>query len=215
MTVAAVGWFGDRAVLVRVEVEPDDRLALAQLATRLRRTFPGLEVRPGLETVLVQAEEPDPTLLDRVAAAVPGADAIAPAPGDARSIEIPVTYDGVDLPAVAALLHCTVEALVAAHAGQEWSVAMMGFAPGFGYLVPVGAPALPWQRLPRHDRPRSQVPAGSVAVAAGMSAVYPESMPGGWQLIGTSPARLFDIADEHAPALLRPGDRVRFVEAGS
>ena len=89
---------------------------------------------------------------------------------------------------------------------------MMGFAPGFGYLIPIGAPLLRWDALDRRDRPRAQVPLGSVALAAGMSAVYPEPMPGGWHLIGTTTTRLFDAADLHAPTLLQPDDVVRFLE---
>lgn len=209
--MAAVGWFGDRAVLVRLEDGP----VHGHLLAHLRGVLAGLEVRPGMESVLVLAEDPDPALLDRVAEAVSGASAGVPHPSvTARTVEIPVAYDGLDLLVTAELLQCGVDALVAAHTAQEWSVAMMGFAPGFGYLVPLGPPVLPWERLPRRDRPRAQVPAGSVALAAGMSAVYPARMPGGWQLVGTSPAVLFDATDERAPTLLRPGDRVRFVEVG-
>lgn len=209
--MAAVGWFGDRAVLVRVEGDPGG----SRLLAHLREVLAGLDVRPGMESVLVLAEEPDPSLLDRVTEAVSGAGTdMSHSSGTMTTVEIPVAYDGLDLQAAAALLQCGVDALVAAHTAQEWSVAMMGFAPGFGYLVPVGPPVLPWERLPRRDRPRVQVPAGSVALAAGMSAVYPARMPGGWQLIGTSPAVLFDATDERAPTLLRPGDRVRFVEVG-
>jgi KipI family sensor histidine kinase inhibitor len=211
VTVAAVGWFGDRAVLVRVEGAPGG----GHLLAHLREALTGLDVRPGMESVLVVADEPDPSLLDRVTTAVAGARADGPrTPAATRTVEIPVAYDGLDLEVAADLLHCAVDALVAAHARQEWSVAMMGFAPGFGYLVPVGPPTLPWELVPRRDRPRAHIPAGSVALAAGMSAVYPARMPGGWQLIGTSPARLFDATDERAPTLLCPGDRVRFVATG-
>jgi allophanate hydrolase subunit 1 len=88
---------------------------------------------------------------------------------------------------------------------------MMGFAAGFGYRVPEGPWLLDWSSVARRDRPRDRVPAGSVALAAGMSAVYPEEMPGGWQLLGHTSARLFDAANASSPSLLRPSDTVRFI----
>ena len=115
-------------------------------------------------------------------------------------VEIPVDYAGADLDEVARMLGCGVDAVVAAHQAQSWSVAMMGFAPGFGYLVPEGPWLLDWSSVSRRDRPRDRVPAGSVALAAGMSAVYPEEMPGGWQLLGHTPPRLFDAATRPRPA---------------
>ena len=77
--------------------------------------------------------------------------------------------------------------------------------------MPDGRSLLDWSSVSRRDRPRDRVPAGSVALAAGMSAVYPEEMPGGWQLLGRTPARMFDAAHESAPSLLRHSDTVRFV----
>ncbi len=67
--------------------------------------------------------------------------------------------------------------------------------------------------MPRRDDPRTAVPAGSVALAAGFSAVYPSASPGGWQLIGRTAARVWDV-DRDPPALFAPGDVVRFVDAG-
>ncbi len=92
---------------------------------------------------------------------------------------------------------------------------MMGFAAGFGYLVPTGPSLLDWSAVARRDRPRDRVPAGSVALAAGMSAVYPEAMPGGWHLIGQTSVRMFDATDAGSPSLLHPGDLVRFIGSGS
>ena len=215
--ITAVTWFGDRAVHVAAP-DPDARSALL---ADLRRDFPGMDVRPGLETVLVGAPEPDSGLRARVVAWLDargvhteGAPIAGPASGATAEppVQIPVTYDGHDLRAAAEALGCSPHALVRCHVEQEWSVAMMGFAPGFGYLVPVGPARLPWGRVPRRDRPRTRVPAGSVAVAAGMSAVYPTAMPGGWLLIGTSAVTLFDVDDPVTPALLTPGAVVRFVE---
>ncbi|MCU1565187.1 MAG: urea amidolyase [Pseudarthrobacter sp.] len=98
-----------------------------------------------------------------------------------------------------------VEGVVAAHTRQVWTVAFGGFAPGFGYMVGEN------QRLevPRRSSPRTAVPAGSVALAGNYSAVYPRQSPGGWQLIGRTAARMWDLGREQ-PALAAPGDRVHF-----
>ncbi|MFM7064108.1 MAG: 5-oxoprolinase subunit B family protein, partial [Actinomycetes bacterium] len=130
---------------------------------------------------------------------------------DGEEVQVPVRYDGPDVDDVARLLGCSRQALTDAHHAQEWTVAMVGFAPGFGYLVPDGPSLLDWSSLPRRSSPRKQVPVGSVAIAAGMSGIYPTVMPGGWHLIGRTDVPMFDPADESRPALLRPGDRVRFV----
>ncbi|WP_310584869.1 carboxyltransferase domain-containing protein, partial [Deinococcus sp.] len=99
--------------------------------------------------------------------------------------------------------------LVRRHTEQEWTVAFCGFAPGFGYLRSSG-----WvSEVPRRRSPRTRVPAGSVALAGGFTGVYPRESPGGWQLIGRTELSLFDPSRTPA-ALLRPGDRVRFVNVG-
>jgi KipI family sensor histidine kinase inhibitor len=192
--------------------EPDSR---SHVATALSRALPHCDVRSGMAAVLVVAPEPDRGLLGVVDEAVAGLGASSQPPTSRATIDIPVTYRGEDLTTVADLLDCDVDAVVAAHREQSWSVAMMGFAAGFGYLVPLGRPLLPWSAVERLDRARLRVPAGSVALAAGMSAVYPEQMPGGWRLIGVTSARLFDATDDADPSLLHPGDVVRFVEAAS
>ena len=207
--VQSVGWFGDRAIAVILEA-PDNRQAVVEA---LQQALPGRLVRAGMETVLVEGLAPDASLLADVQQALAGlADGPAASTSAPTEVIIRVRYDGDDLAAVAAILGVGIDGLIAAHAEQRWTVAMMGFAPGFGYLIPVGAWSVDWSGLPRRDQPRTQVPAGSVAVAAGMSAVYPEAMPGGWHLIGRTTARLFDPMDEASPTLLHPGDSVRFVE---
>jgi KipI family sensor histidine kinase inhibitor len=187
---------------------PNDR---SEVAAYLASCLPAASVRAGMATVLVELPEPEPGLLDRVSDLLPeyrpGSMAVA---GPARTVPIAVVYDGPDLRDVARILDCSMADVVSAHTTQVWSVAMMGFAPGFGYLVPADDPQLDWSRLHRRDRPRERVPAGSVAVAAGMSAVYPSGMPGGWHLIGRTGLRVFDAADERDPSLLKPGDLVRF-----
>jgi KipI family sensor histidine kinase inhibitor len=124
-----------------------------------------------------------------------------------RTVEIPVRYDGEDLAEVAALLGMPAAEVVALHTSSPWRVAFCGFAPGFGYLV------TDHDRLtvPRRPTPRTAVPAGSVGLAAEFSGIYPRSSPGGWQLIGSTDALLWDPMAE-PPALLAPGTVVRFVD---
>ncbi len=130
-----------------------------------------------------------------------------PVPGlAAEPIEIAVRYDGPDLVAVAELTGASVDAVIAAHTGQLWTAAFIGFAPGFAYLSGENESLA----VPRRTTPRPAVPAGSVGLAAGYCGIYPRESPGGWQLIGTTSATLWD-ASLLAPALLVPGARVRFV----
>lgn len=129
---------------------------------------------------------------------------------EGRIVEIPVRYggaDGVDLQAAADELGLSAEALIARHTAPLYTVAMLGFAPGFPYLLGLD-PAL---QLPRLASPRTRVPAGSVGIGGAQTGIYPHESPGGWRLIGRTPLRLFDPERVEAPALLAPGDRVRFV----
>jgi len=135
----------------------------------------------------------------------------APLPEEAapRLHEVAARYggeDGPDLVEVARRTGLDPRRVVELHTSREYTAFMLGFMPGFAYLGPV-APAL---SLPRRATPRPRVPAGSVAIAAGLTAVYPAATPGGWHLLGRAAVRLFDpFADP--PARIRPGDRVRFV----
>ena len=126
-------------------------------------------------------------------------------------VEILVRYggvDGPDLADVANRLGRSPDSVVALHAGTTYRVFMLGFAPGFAYLG-----TLPDElSLPRRAEPRTAVPAGSVAIAARQTAVYPVATPGGWHLIGRTDERLWDPSAD-PPARLAPGDRVRFVPA--
>ena len=101
--------------------------------------------------------------------------------------------------------------MVELHSAAEYTVAFMGFAPGFPYLVAdeTARSVRPLLELGRLDTPRTEVPAGSVAVAAGYCGIYPRSSPGGWNLLGRTDAVLFD-AGRDPPALLEPGTQVRF-----
>jgi KipI family sensor histidine kinase inhibitor len=129
-----------------------------------------------------------------------------------RVVEIPVRYggeDGPDLDAVVAQAGMPPDEVVALHAAGEYSVAMLGFAPGFPYLLGLD----PRLATPRLETPRAKVPAGSVGIGGAQTGIYPRSGPGGWRLIGRTTTTLFDAARD-PPAVLSPGDRVRFVVAG-
>jgi inhibitor of KinA len=143
------------------------------------------------------------TMLDALA----GLEAVAATPG--RVVEIPVRYggqDGPDLEHVARHTRLSVDEVVALHAAGEYTVYMIGFAPGFPYLGGL-APQL---ATPRRASPRQRVPAGSVGIAGSQTGVYPLETPGGWQIIGRTAERLF-CPELDPPTLLRIGDRVRFV----
>lgn len=125
-----------------------------------------------------------------------------PAP---RTHRIPVRYDGPDLDFVASSTGLSVEEVVARHSGRRYTVDLLGFVPGFGYLGELD-PAL---HLPRREQPRPRVAAGSVAIAAAQTAIYPLDTPGGWHIIGFTSTVMFDPA-RNPPALLAPGDTVQF-----
>lgn len=122
-----------------------------------------------------------------------------------KRVEIPVRYDGPDMESVAALHGMAVERVVELHASGVYSVAFLGFVPGFAYLT--GLPEALW--TPRLAAPRKVVPAGSVGIAGEQTGVYPIATPGGWQLIGHTEAVLFDAAREPM-SLLATGDEVVF-----
>lgn len=126
-----------------------------------------------------------------------------------RIINIPVIYGGEhgpDLKSSAAELGISPKALIAAHCGQIYRVMMIGFAPGFPYIGPLP----PQLNIPRRASPRAAVPAGSVAIAAGLTGIYPTQLPGGWHILGRTPLQLFQ-ATQQPPSLLTAGDGVQFV----
>jgi KipI family sensor histidine kinase inhibitor len=162
------------------------------------------ELVPGARSVLIAAR-PGTKVLDEVRALVEAADLTRPPAANPREIVLDVRYDGEDLEEVARLTGNTVAEVVELHSGVEYTVAFTGFMPGFGYLT-----GLPKRlQLSRLDSPRTRVPAGSVGIAGEFSGVYPRSSPGGWRLLGRTDTVLFDPRAER-PALLAPGDRVRF-----
>ena len=133
-----------------------------------------------------------------------------PAGAEQQSVEIPVCYDSefaLDLAEVAKRARLSREELIHLLVSAEYRVGCVGFTPGFPYLL--GLPAE--LAMPRRATPRTEVPAGSVAIGGMQAGIYPVRSPGGWNVIGRTPRRLFD-ASSTSPSLLRAGDRVRFRE---
>lgn len=192
---------GPRAVLI--ELDSLEQVMASTAAVRAL-ALPGvIDVVPAARTLLVCHTGID---LSPVMDAVASAPAVSPA--DGPLVTIAVRYDGEDLAAVAASCELSTEEVVSLHGAVEFRVAFCGFLPGFAYLV-----GLPSQlHLPRRATPRPRVPAGAVAVAGEFASVYPSASPGGWHLLGTTDAVMWDD-DRDPPALLAPGTRVRFVPA--
>ncbi|MFH8500410.1 allophanate hydrolase subunit 1 [Streptomyces coeruleorubidus] len=194
---------GEDALLIEVSSGDEAQALHAELLRRRAEgSLSAREIVPAARTVLLDGLDAPA----RVAAELTASE-LPPAPPRAReAVEIPVRYDGPDLADVAAHWGVPEREVARIHARTEFRVAFCGFAPGFGYLT--GLP--PRYDVPRRSTPRTAVPAGSVALAGPYTGVYPRSSPGGWQLIGTTDAVLWDHARVPA-ALLSPGTRVRFV----
>jgi KipI family sensor histidine kinase inhibitor len=214
MTGPAVHVCGDTALLVEV-ADLGQVLALHETVTA-RRDGGGLaglvDAVPAACTLLLVVEGPArlPSLREELRAVL--RDWQPPEPGSPIAthgpvVPIPVRYNGPDLESVASLTGLSVDEVVQAHTGTAWTVGFGGFAPGFSYLVG-GDPRL---QVPRHDEPRTRVPAGAVGLAGAFSGIYPRPSPGGWQVIGQTDAVLWDV-DRDPPALLRPGATVQFVD---
>ncbi|MEL4175782.1 allophanate hydrolase subunit 1 [Corynebacterium bovis] len=211
--VGRTGW------LVDLADAPDPGAAVQSVAAGLRSLAADggltgvVDLVPAAETVLVtvDGDAPDPR---GVIASHWSALLATEVTAGGDEVEIPVRYDGPDLAGAAEAAGMTPAAFREWHRGTTWRAAFGGFAPGFFYLVPVAGadgstPTVP--DIPRRPTPRTSVPAGSVAVAAGYSAVYPSSSPGGWQLIGSTDAVLWDT-DRPQPNLITAGQTVRFTE---
>ncbi|MEU3458794.1 allophanate hydrolase subunit 1 [Streptomyces sp. NPDC006733] len=199
---------GDHALLVELAADGEVGAFHAELLRRRAAgSLPAVrEIVPAARTILLDG------LDDPGALAAELADWTVPplAPGAGARTEIPVRYDGPDLAEVAERWGVRPEEVPDIVGGVDFRVAFCGFAPGFAYLT-----GLPEHRhLPRRSTPRTAVPAGSLALAGPYAGVYPRSSPGGWQLIGTTDAVLWDPRREPA-ALLAPGTRVRFARVAA
>lgn len=186
------------------EVDGLDK-ALALYAALRTAALPGVvDLVPAARTVLIRLDPAvtSPAMVQRATAEL---EVGGRRRADARTVEIRVRYDGPDLAEVAERTGLSPDEVIALHTGSRWTVAFTGFAPGFGYLTG-GDPRLD---VPRRDSPRTRIPAGSVGLAGRFSGVYPSDSPGGWQLIGSTTQRMWDL-DRPEPALLVPGVEVIF-----
>lgn len=203
---------GARALLLELG---DDRAVLPAYEAIRRQVDSGRlpaprDLVPAARTILVDGVEPDEWWEAFAALEPEGPSTSDGGRVDGAPVTVPVRYDGADLDEVARQWGCDQEEVVRRHGETEFTVAFCGFAPGFAYCT--SDPALP--KVSRRDDPRTRVPAGAVGLAGRYCGVYPTAMPGGWQLIGTTTTRMFDPG-RRRPALLAPGDRVRFeVDAG-
>jgi KipI family sensor histidine kinase inhibitor len=166
-----------------------------------------VEIVPAAATVLLDGLADPAATAARIAGWTPR-PATRTTAGTGRTVEVPVRYDGADLPTVADHWGVDVSGVVRRLTDTAFRVAFCGFAPGFGYLT-----GLPEQcRVPRLATPRTRVPAGAVALAGPYAGIYPTASPGGWLLVGRTDLPLFD-PDADPPATLSPGTRVRLVPA--
>lgn len=210
-TTPVVREVGDSALLLEFDARIDpavNDLAVAAAATVRAYGLAGVrDVVAAFRSVAVFF---DPTRADASQVASALREAVAgPAPAvRGQVVQIPVVYGGEagpDLDEVAEWAGLSSAGVIARHAAQEYRVYTMGFLPGFAYLGTVDSAVA----APRRARPRVHVPRGSVGIAGSQTGVYPMTSPGGWQLVGRSHVRMFDIAREPI-SLLAVGDRVRF-----
>jgi KipI family sensor histidine kinase inhibitor len=203
---------GDHAITVELGAGVDR--AVSARVVRLHRHLRNapldgvIETLPSFRSLLVQFDprRTDPAALEEgLRAAIAG---LTTEPLPSRRWTIPVCYAAEmapDLAELAALCGMSEAQVVECQCSVVYYVYMLGFLPGYGYLGDVPEPL----RLPRRTDPRTRVPAGSLAIATGFASVYPFESPGGWHIIGRSPVTFFD-ADAAEPALLAPGDAIRF-----
>lgn len=208
---------GDAALTLELGDSIDPATSARVMAARNALLgLPGLtgitDVVPAYRSLTVHF---DPLRLDREALAQALLDAAEARPEESAPATrhvIPVRFggeSGPDLESVAEATGRTADDIVAALCALDLRVYLIGFLPGFPYMGELPE----WLRLPRRATPRTAVPAGSVAIAGSQAAVYPWQSPGGWHLLGRTMLPLFDAARPGQPALLAPGDTVRFVHA--
>jgi inhibitor of KinA len=205
---------GDSALVINLADEISDSSGLLARVLSAAATIEGaklpgvVDVTSSYESVAVFFDLPqvEPDIEDKIRVLI--ASAGVRVSGKKRRVQIPVCYDeefALDLDRVANHTSLTPDAIVTLHSSAEYTVACIGFMPGFPFLA-----GLPQQlRVPRLESPRTKVSAGSVAIANAQAGVYPLESPGGWNVLGRTPLQLFRV-NESPPTLLRPGDCVQF-----
>jgi inhibitor of KinA len=205
---------GDSALIINLADEISDSSGLLARVLSAAATIEGaklpgvVDVTSSYESVAVFFDLPqvEPDIEDKIRVLI--ASAGVRVSGKKRRVQIPVCYDeefALDLDRVANHTSLTPDAIVTLHSSAEYTVACIGFMPGFPFLA-----GLPQQlRVPRLESPRTKVSAGSVAIANAQAGVYPLESPGGWNVLGRTPLQLFRV-NENPPTLLRPGDCVQF-----
>lgn len=208
---------GDAALIVRVADDladnPEAQLRAVLTTTeriRAAKIRGVIEVAPASATVAVFYDPARSARYEELVGAVREAveSSNVRVKADARAVEVPVCYApafGLDLEEVARTAQLSLEEVTRQHAAARYHVSCIGFAPGFPYLS--GLPVK--LATPRRSSPRTIVPAGSVAIGGAQTGIYPQASPGGWNIIGRTPLRLFDASREH-PSTLRAGDVVKF-----
>jgi inhibitor of KinA len=203
---------GDTALVVEFgdRVDPHISALVLALARRLEAAAVAgvVETVPTFRSLMVHydcLQISNAELKRRIAPLLPNLQA---SPQAGRRWRLPACYDqslGPDLAEVAQRTGLSVAEVVERHASAAFQVYMVGFLPGFAYLG--GLP--PELELPRRENPRLKVEAGSIAIAMAMSVIYSIESPGGWNILGRTPVRLWDLRREPA-ALVSPGDQVSF-----
>lgn len=201
---------GDSALIIRVG---DSLGAVLSVLRKLEAAnLPGVsDIAPAFASVAVFFDSPEkfPSGLEAIQTALRGRSRRSQTAARARLVEVPVCYDaefGIDLERVAQHCGLSPNEVATRHAAARYDVRCVGFTPGFPFLG--GLPAK--LATPRREKPRTIVPAGAVGIGGAQTGIYPLPSPGGWNIIGRTPLLLFEVEREPA-ALLRAGDRVRFV----
>ena len=209
--------YGDSAILIQYELSKSDQpfsktinQNIQALATTLRNTSHWLEIVPAYDSLLcvfdltkISTETAKDTLKNYL-------KSVEVTPNTAPNvIEIPIVYGGdygPDMEAIKKTNTLSETEIINLHASQTYDVCMMGFIPGFAFLSEAPAQL----HHPRHATPRPLVPAGSVGIAGWQTGIYGLDSPGGWQIIGRTPLKLFDKSRKN-PFLITAGDQIRFV----
>ena len=214
MTVPHIEPLGDGALLIRIGDRIDDatnRTAIAFADALRAADVPCVrDIAPAYASVCVRYDMSSTDVATMAAHLRSIVDSMKTVEyvDDADVMEIPVCYGGEfgpDIDDVAAHASISVDEAIDRHVRAHYDVAMLGFMPGFPYLRGLDSTL----HTPRLATPRTRVPAGSVAIGGAQTGIYPRELPGGWRIIGRTPLVLFDPARD-VPALLRPGQKVRF-----